>query len=83
MGLAALAATFYSIAGCYIGGERYDEKVRICERNTCISLAADKYLCRVADGLEKHRDKWRNSHSLYDKNFIRIIWNCTRNGICA
>lgn len=27
MVLAALTATFYSVAGCYIGGERYAEKV--------------------------------------------------------
>ena len=29
MFLAALTATFYSIAGCYIGGERYDDKVSL------------------------------------------------------
>lgn len=27
MFFAALTATFYSIAGCYIGGERYEDKV--------------------------------------------------------
>lgn len=30
--LAALSATFYSVAGCYIGGERYDDKEYLDKR---------------------------------------------------